>query len=60
MQTKHDANLDFLFLMQMLFDENANVLCRGADAKFIHDDVSAHIQTMMQMSPHKDGDVIVF
>ena len=43
MQTKHDANLDFLFLMQMLFDEDANVLCRGADAKFIHDGASAHI-----------------
>ena len=69
MQTKHDANLDFLFLMQMLFDEDANVIffiydanvsCRDENAKFIHDDASARIQTMMQMSPHRDGDANVF
>ena len=52
MQTKCDANLDFLFLMLMLLDEDANaiffikdanVLCRDENAKFIHDDASAHI-----------------
>ena len=29
-------------------------------AEFIHDDASARIQTMMQMSPHRDGDVNIF
>ena len=43
--TKHDANLDFLFLMQMLPTKmqmrpiyNASVLCRDVNVKFIHDD----------------------
>ena len=31
-------------------------LCRDENAKFIHDDASARIQTMMQMSPHRNGD----
>ena len=35
---------------------DADVPCRGIDAKFIHDGASAHIQIMMQMSPCKDGD----
>ena len=43
-----DANAKF-------FIYDANVLCRDENAKFIHDDASALIQTMMQMSPHKDG-----
>ena len=60
MQTKCDANLDFLFSMPMLLDEDANVPCRDEKAKFIHDDASACIQTMMQMSPHRGGDVTVF
>ena len=69
MQTKCDASLDFLFPMLMLLDEDenaiffiydANVPCRDENAKFIHDDASARIQTMMQMSPHRDGDVNVF
>ena len=55
--------------MLMLLGENANanffiydanVLCRDENAKFIRDDASACIQTMMQMSPHIDGDVTVF
>ena len=67
MQTKCDASLDFSFLMQMLFTRmqmhffyDANVPCRDENAKFIHDDASACIQTMMQMSPNRDGDVNVF
>ena len=45
--------------MQMqIYD--ANVLCKDENAKFIHGDASACTQTMMQMSPHKDGDVTVF
>ena len=60
-----DANLDFLFLMQMPFIEmqmqnihmmhmfsfqrcnshDADVPGKGADAKFIHDGASAHIQS---------------
>ena len=58
----------FLFLMLVLLDEDtnaifiydANVPCRDENAKFIHDDASACIQTMMQMSPHRDGDANVF
>ena len=68
MQTKCDASQGFSFLMLMLLDEdanaifiyNANVPCRDENAKFIHDDASARIQTMMQMSPHRDGDANVF
>ena len=72
MQTKCDASLDSSFSMLMLLDEDANaifflvffydanVLCRDENAKFIHDDASAHIQTMMQMYPHRDGDATVF
>ena len=51
MNAKCDASLDFLFLMQMLSYKDADakcpydadVPCRGANAKFIHDGVSAHI-----------------
>ena len=39
---------------------DADVPCRGVNAKFIHDDASARIQTMMQMSPYRDGDANVF
>ena len=39
---------------------DADVPCRDGDARFIHDDASACIQTMMQMSSHKDGDMTVF
>ena len=54
--------------MLMLLDEDANAIfiyganvpCRDENAKFIHDDANACIQTMMQMSPHGDGDVNVF
>ena len=50
MQTKCDASLDFLFLMQMFFYKDANakcpydadVPCKGANGKFIHDGASAH------------------
>ena len=48
-----DANARF-------FIYDANVLCKDENAKFIHDDASACIQTMMQMSPHRGGDVTVF
>ena len=48
-----DANANF-------FIYDANVLCRDENAKFIHDDASACIQTMMLMSPHRGGDVTVF
>ena len=55
MQTKCDASRDFSFLMLMLLDEDANAIfiydanvpCRDENAKFIHDDASARIQTMM-------------
>ena len=68
MQTKCDASLDFSFLMQMFFYQDvdakcpydADVPCRGVNAKFIHDDASARIQTMMQISPYIDGDANVF
>ena len=69
MQTKCDASLEFSFLMLMLLDEDAkcNFLFMMQmshtgmkNAKFIHDDTSARIQTMMQMSPYKDGDANVF
>ena len=51
MQTKCDASRDFSFLMLMLLDEDANAIfiydanvpCRDENAKFIHDDASAHI-----------------
>ena len=52
MQTKCDASLDSSFLMLKLLDEDANAIffmydanvpCRGADAKFIYDGASAHI-----------------
>ena len=62
MNAKCDASLDFSFLMQMLLQRckcnfhDANVPCRDENAKFIHDDASAHIYTMMQMSPSRDGD----
>ena len=55
--------------MLMFFDEDANAIffiydanvpCRDENAKFIHDDASARIQTMMQMSPYKDGGANVF
>ena len=39
---------------------DADVPCRSVSAKFIHDDASARIQTMMQMSPYRDGDANVF
>ena len=40
--------------MQMqFFIYNANVPCRDENAKFIHDDASARIQTMMQMSSYR-------
>ena len=46
--------------MQMqFFIYDANVSCRDENAKFIHDDASARIQTMMQMSPYRDGDANV-
>ena len=48
-----DANAKF-------FIYDANVLYKDENAKFIHDDASACIQTMMQISPHRDGDVTVF
>ena len=48
-----DANAIF-------FIYDANVPCRDENVKFIHDDASARIQTMMQMSPHKDGDANIF
>ena len=42
----------------MLIDKDANAIfydadvpCRDRNAKFIHDGASAHIYTMMQMSP---------
>ena len=68
MQTKCDASRDFLFLMLILLEEDANAIfiydanvpCRDENAKFIHDDASACIQTMMQMSHHKDGEANVF
>ena len=68
MQTKCDASLDFSFSVLMLLDEDANAIFiydanvpfRDENAKFIHHDSSAHIQTMMQMSPHRDGDATVF
>ena len=69
MQTKCGASPDFLFSMLMLLDEDANAIffiydanvpCRDENVKFIHDDASARIQTMMQMSPHKDGDANIF
>ena len=56
MQTKCNASLDFSFPMLMLHDEDANAIfflfmmhvpCRDENAKFIHDDASARIQTMM-------------
>ena len=47
-----DANAIFIY--------DANVPCRDENAKFIHDDASARIRTMMQMSPHRDGDATVF
>ena len=68
MQTKCDASRDFSFLMLMLLDEDANAIFiydanvpyRDENAKFIHDDASACIQTMMQMSPYRDGNANVF
>ena len=69
MQTKCDASLDFFIsdanvswrrCKCKIFIYDANVLCRDENAKFIHDDASACIQTMMQMSSHRDGDVTVF
>ena len=69
MQIKCDASLDFLFPMLMLLDEDANAIffiydanvpCMGENAKFIHDDTSARIQTMMQMPSHRYGDTNVF
>ena len=46
--------------MQMqFFIYDANVPCRDENAKFIHDDASAHIYTIMQISPCKDGDARV-
>ena len=48
----------FLVLIQVLLDKDANVIsydadvpCRDRNAKFIHNGASAHIYTMMQMSP---------
>ena len=38
---------------------DADVPCRGANAKFIRDGASAHIYTMMQMSLYRDGDANV-
>ena len=42
------------------FIYDAYVLCNDENAKFIHDDARARIQTMMQISPHRDGDANVF
>ena len=52
----YDAHVSF----QRCNFHDADVPCGGADAKFIHDDASACIQTMMQMSPHRVGDATVF
>ena len=41
----------------MKYPHDADVPCRGVNAKFIHDDASACIQTTMQMSSYKDRDV---
>ena len=68
MQTKCDASRDFSFLMLMLLDEDANAIFiydanvpyRDENAKFIHDDASARIQTMMQIPSHRDGGTNVF
>ena len=43
----YDADVSF----QKCNFHDADVPCRGADAEFIHDGASAHIYTMMQMSP---------
>ena len=45
----------FLTKMQMQFSW-CRCPCRDENAKFIHDDASAHIYTMMQISPCRDGD----
>ena len=47
-----DAHVSF----QRCDFRDADVPCRGANAKFIHDGANAHIYTMMQMSPCRDGD----
>ena len=67
MQTKCDASLNSSFPMLMLGEDanaifiyDANVPCRDENAKFIHDDASARIQTIMQISPHRYGDANVF
>ena len=39
---------------------DADVPCKGVNAKFIHDDASARIQTMMQMSPYRNRDANAF
>ena len=38
--------------MQNAISYDADVPCRDENAKFIHDDVSARIQTTMQMSSY--------
>ena len=55
-----DANASWRRCKCKFFIYDANVLCRDENAKFIHDDASACIQTMMQMSPHRDGDANIF
>ena len=48
MQTKCDASLDFfIFDANAIFIYDANVPRRDGNAKFIHDDASACIQTMV-------------
>ena len=48
----YDAHVSF----QRCNFHDADVPCRGADAKFIHDGVSAHYLIVMQMSSCRDGD----
>ena len=50
----------FLVLIQVLLDKDVNAIsydadvpCRDGNAKFINDGASAHIYTMMQMSPYR-------
>ena len=45
-------------MQNAIFIYDANIPCRDENARFIHDDASARIQTMMQISP--DGDANVF
>ena len=68
MQLKYDASLDFISDANAswqgckcnFFIYDANVLCKDENAKFIHDDASARIQTMTQIPSHRDGGMNVF